>query len=183
MSVKQEPTKWGLNVDIFALVALAALTALAFIINASFPLPLPFGLTWTFGGAFVQIADVLLGPLWGGICAGVAIAPNALLLWGAPDVILGAFLDHFFVSLLNKRLPLVIAAPLALVIMFPYWMIVRLTINGYPILFALQIHVKAIIQFIVNALIATLILGVPGFGKYFPVRYESHASSVLLGKE
>jgi hypothetical protein len=182
MSIKKEPNKWGLNVDIFALIALAALTALAFIINASFPLPLPFGLTWTFGGVFVQLADGLLGPVWGAVSAGVAIAPNAILLWGAPDVILGAALDHFFVSLLNKKLPLPIAAPLALVIMFPYWMVVRLTINGYPMLFALQIHVKAIVQFIINGLIATIILGIPGLGKYFPVRYISHSSKVVLGE-
>ena len=182
MAIKQNPTKWGLNIDIAGLVALAAISAIAYLLNASFPIQVGPGLTWTFGGIFIQLADALLGPVWGGIAAAIAISPNALLLWGAPEVIAGAFIDHAIVSLLNKKLPLVIAAPLALVVTFPMWMAIRLFWNGYPMLFALQIHVKSIIQFLFNGLIATVILGIPGVGKYFPITYDSLSTKMVMGK-
>ena len=181
MKVKHDLTTWGLNVDILSLIVLAALVALAFAIN-SFTFFVGPGLTWSFGGFISQMIAVMLGPVWAGVSASVLITYQGLILWGDPNVIYGAFVDLFVLSVLAKKLPLPLCGMFAMIITFPMWMGIRLFINGYPLLFAIQIHLKALLQFTTNGIIAQVIFGIPKINQYLPLIYDCRLAREIVGK-
>ncbi len=58
------------HMNIYRLCAIGVLTAMVFVANF-FSIPLPFGARIHFGNTFCVLAGLLLGPVSGGLCAGL----------------------------------------------------------------------------------------------------------------
>ncbi|MHA2407435.1 MAG: hypothetical protein ACXACA_03580 [Candidatus Ranarchaeia archaeon] len=181
IKVKHDLTTWGLNIDIYGLIVMAAMMALAFVIN-SFTIFVGPGLTWSFGGFLTQMIAVMLGPIWAGLAAAIGITYHGLILWGAPDVIPGAFVDLFVFALLHKKVPLPLCGMLTMLITWPMWWWMRTYIDGYPLLFAAQISVKAALQFTFSGIVAQIVFSLPRVNQYLPFIYDCRLARTLVAK-
>jgi uncharacterized membrane protein len=171
--VKQEPTAWGINVDIASLVTIAALTALYYIVG--FFITIPIGPTTfiTFGEVFMWLGAALYGPVWGALIGGVGITYTAVVTFGQPLTILGLVIEGFLAGLFMKKLPLTISAVLAQLIASVFWYWNLAIVSGFGYELTMFIIAKGIVNQALNAVIASSVFAIPMIYKYLPVTFDS----------
>ncbi|MHA2059313.1 MAG: ECF transporter S component [Candidatus Ranarchaeia archaeon] len=181
--VKQEPTQWGLNVDIASLVTIAAFTALYYIVG--FFITIPIGPTTfiTFGEVFMWLGAALYGPVWGAIIGTVGVSYTAIVTFGSPLTMVGLVIEGAVAGLLMKKLSLTISSVIAQLVGSLWWYFLFFFIQGFGYELTMFIIAKGIVNQALNAVIATMILTIPGVIKLLPITYDSKPVRDLLASQ
>ncbi len=170
--VKHELTDWGLNIDVAALIMVAAFTALYFVLSqVSFPIgPTTF---ITFGEIFMWLGAAIYGPVWAALIGSVGIIYLAVIVFGSPLTVFGLTIEGFLAGLLMKKLPLTGSALIAQIAATPYWYWLLDIVSGYGAELTWFIIAKGVVNQAFNAVVASLILAIPGITNYLPITFDS----------
>jgi uncharacterized membrane protein len=177
--VKQKPTAWGLNVDIAAFVTVAIFVVLYYVFS-QVSLPIGPNTSLTFGEVFMWLGAALFGPIWAALIGSIGIAYDALIVSVSPLTILGLTLEGLLAGIFMKKLPLTGSAVLAQLSATPYWYWLLNIISGNNVEMTWLIISRGIVNQAFNAVIASLLLALPGITKFLPITYDSKPVRDLL---
>ena len=174
-------TKWGLKIDLQGIIFVAAITAIAFVIN-SMTVPIGPSLWIKFGGAVNGFVTVCHGPVWDMVSSMVSISYVGIVIHGDIGGILASGLGSLWTGVVAKYFHplfwLVLATPIGGAIMF----FVNITISGYPIALAAQIFLKVVLTATINLPVFCVLISIPGIYRYVPMQYDSYVTRWWLLK-
>ena len=172
----------GIKTNAKGLILVAALTALAYVINI-FGVPIGPNVTWQFGDIAIVLVAALMGPLWAGIASVGAWFYVVVILWGSPSNLAVGFIHQVIMALLCKKVRPELSIPLSSIIMLPAYWINGVYIVGLPWIMNVQIAIKSPINAVVSGFILMLILRVPAvmqaLAQYAPRSYKSQFTTEL----
>jgi hypothetical protein len=165
-------TNWGIKIDLQGLIFVAAITALAFVIN-TMAVPIAPSLWIKFGSVVDRFITVCHGPLWATLSSVTAVSYVGIVIHGDIGGILAAGVWTGWDTIMNRWLhPLMAVLPSFPVgASFMFW--TNIYISGYPVPLAAQIFMKALMSTGITVPIFTLLISIPGIYRYVPMQYDS----------
>ncbi|MHA1917469.1 MAG: hypothetical protein ACTSUV_04055 [Candidatus Ranarchaeia archaeon] len=174
-------TKWGLKIDLQGIIFVAAITALAFVIN-TMAVPVAPSIWMKFGSSVGMFVSVCCGPIWSSLSTVASVAYVGIVIHGDIFGIFVAAFSGFFQSVIDKFVPplanAVISSPLTGLISI--WQ--QVFITGNPLPLAVQIFLKRIANAIISTIVFTILYSMPGIYKFVPMYYDSWVARYWLMK-
>ncbi len=166
-------TSWGWKIDLQGLIFVAAVTALAFVIN-TMAVPVAPSLWVKFGGVVGGFVAVCNGPLWNALSGVVSVAYVGIVIHGDVGGIMAAGVTHFITSVSHRYFHPAVGVfptvPINGLVMF----VTNIVISGYPVALAAQIFLKRIFQAGIMTPVFILLISIPGIYRYVPMYYDSY---------
>jgi hypothetical protein len=172
-------TPWGVKIDLQGLIVVAAITAVAFVIN-TMAIPIAPSLWMRYGGVVSRLISVCFGPLWYTLTLILPVIYRNLIIGGFTPFV-SVVIIGVWGSVLDKYFPPLLAV-------FPHLPILsvsyfeNLILLGYPQVLALQVLLKGILNTAITTLLFTLVIAIPHIYKILPLRYDSWVARYWLLK-
>ncbi|MHA2407408.1 MAG: hypothetical protein ACXACA_03440 [Candidatus Ranarchaeia archaeon] len=170
--MKIDVTSWGVKIDTQGIIFVAAVTAVAFVIN-TMAIPIAPSLWVKFGGVVGGFVAVCNGPVWNALSGMISVAYVGIVIHGDLGGILAAGCTHFVSGVSHKFFHPAIGGFVTLPINGMIMFSANLYISGYPVALAAQIFLKRIIQAGIMAPVFLILISIPGIYKYVPMYYDS----------
>jgi len=166
-------TKWGWRIDLQGLIFVAAISAVAFVIN-TMTVPIAPSLWVKFGGIIGSLVGFCHGPLWSMLSTffsilyvGIVInADIGGIFAGAAGGFIHGVVDKWF----HPAIGVFITTPIGGTIMF----FTNIYVSGYPVALAAQIFLKRVLQAGISTPITLILIAIPGIYRYVPMQFDSY---------
>ncbi len=166
-------TNWGFKIDMQGIIFVAAITAVAFVIN-TMAVPIAPSLWVKFGGIVGSFVGYCHGPFWNMLSTMASVAYVGIVIHGDIGGIFAAGASSFWGGIVDRwfhpAVGVFISTPVGGTIMF----ITNITISGYPVALAAQIFLKRVLQAGIMTPITLILIALPGIYRYVPMQFDSY---------